>query len=217
MTAFSIHEILNLSVLFAAFAAVYRFKLFKTAAAPFLLLLWLASFNELLSLFLILQGKPNALNGNIYVLLEFILLCYQFKCWGSLKTNFFYLIISAGFMIWISDNIFLHHPDNNNSIFRIAYSLGVALLAIDQINRIVILERGRHDAQPICIICIALSLYFGFKTFAEVFNLFDLGLDKIFYYYLWFTLSVVNGVCNILFMTGILCFPRKQPFILRYY
>lgn len=214
MAVYSIHVMLNLSILLVACAAFYRYKLFYSTISLFLVLMVAGGINEILSYYLVLHGLHNSANSNIYVLAEFILLCLQFFKWGTLKDQIFYGILTGGILLWIADNLMLHRLSDNNSFFRMGYSLVIFLLSINTMNKLITAEKERHDSFCIFNISIACTLYFGFKTFAEVFNLFDIGIKQVFYYYLWFGLSVLNGFCNILYTIAILCYPRRQPFIL---
>jgi hypothetical protein len=214
---FSVHVVLNLTILLAAFAVILRFKRIPLLFIPFAILMCIASFNELLSLLLILNGYENALNSNIYVLPEFLIFCFQFMLWGTLSRKGFSFIVILGLAVWVTDNIIVHNLQSNNSLFRITYSFALVLLGIDQAGQLIIFEKGRLTAQPVFLICTGIFIYFGFKTFTEVFNVFDIGLSNEFYYYLWFTLSVVNAFTNILFTVAIVCIPRKQEFILPYW
>lgn len=213
MSLYHVHIVLNLSVLLAVAAALLRIRWMPAVLYPFCILLLIASCNELLSFYLVSAGRHNAVNGNIYILVEFLLLCLQFYYWNTLRRPGLWFIILMGVLLWSSDNFLFSHPGNNNSLARIGFAFLFVFLSIDMINRhIVFGKESRYNISTLIIVT-GLLLFFACKAYVEVFNAFDLGFSTAFYAHIWFTLSVVNAAVNIMYTIAMLCIPRKQEFL----
>src|SRR5690606_30485659 len=99
---------------------------------PFILLIWIGLFNEVISTIFIFSTHSNTINSNIYVLIEYSLLLFQFYKWKGIERNKCCYLILLGIVVWIIDNVILNSVRTNNSIFRIFYSFAVILLSINQ-------------------------------------------------------------------------------------
>ena len=85
MHGFLLNILLNHSIVIAALIGAFRFKTVIKNFQPFSLFIWLGLINETLSLILIYSKGSNTVNSNIYVLLECILILYQFYSWNSIS------------------------------------------------------------------------------------------------------------------------------------
>jgi hypothetical protein len=216
MPGYFIDVILNHSIIIAVIVSAIRFRSIHKDYYPFLVLVWLAFFNESLSLWLIYTNGSNRINSNVYVLAEYILIMYQFYRWGGCNAKRLYFFALLGTGTWIADNIVFHTLSANNSVFRGYYSFVIVFFSIDRINSLIVWEKKSLQKNAVCLICIAFMLYYGYKAFLEVFNMFDLPFSYPFYRNLWLTLSVINCFANILYAKAIVCIPKKQEFILQY-
>lgn len=213
MALYYVHIFLNLTVLLAAAAALLRKRLMPVYLFPFCLLLLIASCNELLSLYLVTTKRFNAVNGNSYVLLEFLLLCLQFHYWAVLSRSKLVVCVSIGIIIWCTDNFVFSAITNNNSLSRISFAFLFVFFSIDMINRHIVFGKDSRYNISTLIIVIGLLMFFACKAYVEVFNAFNLGFSTAFYAHIWFTLSVVNAAVNIMYTIAMLCIPRKQEFL----
>jgi hypothetical protein len=217
MSSFLLEIALNYSILIAAIIGIIRFKSIIRDYYPFIFIIWLGVFNETLSLVLIFTLGRNTVNSNIFVLLEYLLIVYQFYKWNNKKGLKKYVILALlGLAVWSADNLVLNSITHNNSLFRAFYSFLVVFFSIDQVNKLVIYERGPLFKNPMFIICITFLLYYGFKAFVESYNLFHLGLSKTLLRDLWIILYFVNGIANLLYALAVLWIPTKVKFILPY-
>ena len=216
MAGYGWHIVSNLSIALPAAAAFARRRELPAAWYPFLALLWLGFFNEILSLVLVYTIHTNAVNGNIYVLLEYTLLLLQFRCWNHKYTRLCWFAFAAGLAAWVTDNLFLHSPLDNNSYFRIFYSFVIMFFSMDRLNRAAVLERQNLFKNAAFLACTGFLLYYCSKACIEVFNAVPLNLSPLFYMHLWGSLSMINFVSNLIYFTGVLCIPVKQELILPY-
>jgi hypothetical protein len=216
MHSYALRVILNHSITLAAIIGISRFRSIAPAYFPFLFIIWLGLFNETLSLFIIYNNRSNAVNSNIFVLGEYLLILLQFYKWNYHSTLRYYGAAVAGVMVWVIDNCLLHGVSENNSLFRVYYSLAVVFLSINQVNKLIIFEKGNLLRNATFIICIAFLFYFGCKGFIETFNALRFGLSDMFLRNLWIILYFVTFITNLIYAIATLCIPAKQEFTLPY-
>ncbi len=196
--------------------SVIRLRYIGTGYYPFVIMIWLGFLNETLSLFRIYHLSNNAVNSNIYVLIEYGLLLYQFHKWKRLNTAAMKVIFLIGLSIWILDNCVLNSLWTNNSFFRCLYSAVIVLLSISKLNRILIFEHGTIWRNAQFIICIAFILFYGIKSFVEAFNAFHVGVPRGVLWNMWIILYFVNAAANVLYAVAISCIRPKQEYTLPY-
>ncbi len=216
MNNFLIGTILNLFLLVPAVVAIYRFRLIDKTFLPFLLLIWVGAVNEILSLVLIYTVKTNSANSNIYVLLEYILVMYQFYRWSDRSAKLYLFFILAGLLVWITDNLLLNSIFYRNALFRIFYSFIVIFFSIDQVNKLIVYERRSLFKNPVFLVCLTFLIYYSCKAFVEVFITFDLGLDEAFNEKVIMLMVFSNFFSNILYTIALVCIPPKLEFTLPY-
>lgn len=195
---------------------LFRRRFIPAIYHPFTILIWLGTANELVSLYMILHVNGNMFNSNIYVLLEYLLLLWQFKRWNSWRLVIPVLLFLIGVLVWIVDNIIVHSLTTNNSLFRMIYSAIIMLLSIKQISKIITGETHHLLKNTQFLICMAFILYYTFKAYFESFNLFDVGISDQFFYWLWLVLNILNLIVNIIYSYAILWIKKKIPLALLY-
>ena len=216
MSRFALSIFLNHSIMFAAIAGVIRFKYILKSYYPFLFFVWLAFINETLSLFLIQNGIPNAINSNLYVLFEYLILLYQFYRWHGCTAKKLYFFAVPGILLWVTDNLLLHHLTDNNSLFRSSYALILLFFSIDRMNRVIVYYNRNLLTNAVFLICASFLPYYGCKFFLELFHLYEIPLSTDFYEYTWLTLSILNCAANLVYAIAIVCIPTKEEFMLLY-
>lgn len=208
--------VLSYSVLFGAIAGIIRFKYIIRDFYPFLFVIFLGAVNELISTVRIYNVGTNAINGNVYVLVEYLLIIYQFFKWDLFRRRFLFFLAAAGIFIWATDNFILNSIVQNNSLFRTFYSLVIVMLSTNELSKLLVYERGPLIKNATFLICITFLFYYGCKAFVEAFNAFHLGFSHNLLWNLWIILYFVNAIANLLYAIAILWIPRKREFILPY-
>lgn len=204
--------LLSLTTLIPLAVGLIRWRTISESYRPVILLLGLGVLNELIS-YLFFYRSSNAVPTNIYLLCEFLMYSYQFLVWKHTlqKKNIFYILTGAMTAIWITENLVLGHISTFSPVFQVLYSLILILLAVNEINWLIVNERKSIIKHPIFLICIAIILFFSNKALIE-----------IFYYYapnqvtksgIFSLETYINVSCNILYTLAILCIPRKISFI----
>ncbi len=208
--------ILSYSVLFAAIAGVIRFKYILRDFYPFLFVIFLGAINELISTIRVYNTGSNAINGNVYVLVEYLLIMYQFFKWDLFRRYFFFILAAAGLLVWLTDNFMINSIVQNNSLFRTFYSIVIVVLSTNELSKLLVYVRGPLIKNATFLICITFLFYYGCKAFVEAFNAFHIGFSRNLLLNLWIILYFVNAIANLLYAIAILWIPRKREFILPY-
>jgi hypothetical protein len=208
---YSAIAIFSLSIFIAAGIGAIRIKKIDKAFYPFIFCLWLASVNEIISLILTGYHLNTAVNNNIYVLAEALLIGWQFKNWGLFHQfkNTFVLFIAIIFIVWILEYDSVHKLQNIGANFRIIYSFLIVLMSIHLNNKLIYYHKGKLFKSPVFIIGTGLIIYFTFKIFIEAFLIYGLIATREFYKNLFIILTWINLFVNILYAIAILCIPKK--------
>ncbi len=210
--------ILSFSVLIAAAIALIKFSNIKKSYYPFIYVIWLASFNEVLSYFLIQNGKFNVLNSNIYCLLESLLLLWFFRNIGNFKKykNLPYLLGTIFIIAWVIENFFINSIDKDyTSWFILIYSFPVVLMSINAINLLLFKEKELLT-NPLFLICIGFIVFFTYRIVVEVFWMYGLLASSNFAVRVYHILSFVNLLSNLIYALAILWMKKKHAFTLQF-
>jgi hypothetical protein len=203
------------SVVPALLVSLFRVDHWKGNLKPFFLLLWLGFANDLLSLSLAKAGFHTAINGNCYVLLEFILLWIWYKkLEGNMPNRLIYFILGTGCLIWLLDNCLLHSITVNNSLFRMCSSFLIVFMCFERINQLRLSYQGQTNRTTELFLLAGLLLYHAYKTFLEAFHVFPAHSGRQFFEILWGILDIIGIITNILFTLAFLWL-HKRAYILR--
>jgi len=178
------------------------------------MLLAIGVFNDILSLWLMYSGHSNSANGNIYVLIDMVLIFWLIKLLSKTRTNYFLIIIMIlGIAIWILDNLILHTVYQNNSLFRMCASAFIVVICLEKLGDITLFNGPDRVIRTEVLILAGLLAYYGFKTFIECFHVFQMHVSKSFYISFWVILAMIRIITYILFSLAILWAPKRTEFI----
>ena len=214
--SWTLNAIFSFSILLAAIIGIIRFKNISPNYYPFIFSLWIGSLNEIVSYFLIRNSVSNALNGNIYVLIESLLISWQFKKWDAFKNNrwVFEIIIILFVTSWIIENFFISRITSFSSYFRVLYSFIIVLISVNTINELIIRERRNIMKNSVFLICTAFIIYYTYKVLVETFWIYGLNYSRGFRNNVYFILTYVNLLANLIYALAVLWMPMKQRFTL---
>jgi hypothetical protein len=215
MSFYYVAVILGFSIIIPATIGLIRLPIIERVHRPFIIYCILDLLNHTLSAVLIEMYGSNTINSNIFVLIEAILIAWQFKEWGSFKgrRNLFYGLITGLVIIWVIDNLVLHSLTSVNSFYRIVYSFVLVFLSIEQMNVMIFTSRKSLLINAAFMICTGIAIYYTYKATVEVFFLIKLKGSMIFYSNIFKILVFVNLIANLIFGWAVLWIPRKQRFI----
>jgi hypothetical protein len=214
---YTLAQIFGFSIAFPAIVGLVRYPKIKQVYFPFILLLWIGLANEILSIIIVKQGNSNAINNNIYVLLESIFLLLLFRNFGvfsrSKKVFWIILILFTGF--WIAENFFISRITWFSSYFRIFYSFTVVLLSVNKVNHLMVEEKQWNERRALFILLIGFIVFFIYKSFVEIFWLYGLYSSKKFGVEVYRIMTYINLAVNLIFGIALLWIPRKRESLLR--
>ena len=181
---------------------------------PFIILVTLATLNELTSFLVIRSGHSNAINNNIYSLLESFLFTWQFYRWGLFpRQRPFFLLLVLFLTVWITENAFLSSITHFNSIFNIVYGFINVLMSITLINRLVITSPSRLFSKPVLLICVCIAIFYTYTSLVEIYWIWGLDASRKFRLNIYRILYYINLLANLAYALAILWIPRKREFI----
>ena len=212
----TISEIFALSILIAAVIALVRFKDMDSMYFPFILLVWIASVNEILSVVLLNLKFQTLINNNIYVLCESLTILWFFKKTGTVLTGKrVFLLLGLSFIVfWISENFIMGRITQISSYFRIYYSFVVVILSITTVNHLIVTASKTLLKMPVFLISIGFIIYFTYKILVEAFWVYGLNNSMKFQQNVYAILMYLNLFVNILYALAVLWIPRKREYIL---
>jgi len=199
-----------------ALVAVLLFPFIDKAFRPLAYNIWIGLLAEIVAHVFRLTIKNNLYVFNSFMLFDFITFLWLFKSWGAftninryVRTCFFTFFA----LLWIVDNFYWHHLGQNNIIFRISYSLVIVLIAIDQLNNVVIKSNHSLKYNPYIYICVGTIFYYAYSIFISLFN------SPLFHptaqLWKWNMLIyvIINVVTNLLFAISFVWMRKKVKFI----
>jgi hypothetical protein len=208
---------ISYSSIFAVVIGLVRYKKILATYRFFVWFLVVGFINDnIIGVVTIQLWRSNAVNGNIYVLIESIMLTVMFYKWGSFGKKVLYMLITFFALIWVLENIVFGSLTHINSIFRLVYALAVVILSIDEINVTMMHEKKKLAKNAKFLICCMFALYYSFKAAFEVFFVVKVGMSDEFYNGLFDILVFVNLFTNLGFALAALWIPTKQKFTLSY-
>ena len=166
--------IFGFSVAIAAVIGLVRFKKINPVYYPFLICMWLALLNEVLSYILARTIRNNTVNNNIYVLLEALLLTWQFYKWGlfARAKAFFFSIMALHIIVWVAEITIFSSIQHVTFYFQVFYSFVLVLLSIHCVNGLIVRERKNVLRNPVFLICMGLVSYCTLKVLVYAFWLY---------------------------------------------
>lgn len=213
--SFHLFTILAFSIVLPVFSGIIKFRQITTQRyLPVFLYVVFAFLNNLLSYMLIRNGESNHFNSNIYVLVAFGLLLWQFNTWDE-KAGMKYLGVGVIFcMIWVADNFILHGLRDNNSIFRFFASFYILYYCVKKINHEIFFGFRRIISNPVFLICVGMMFHYSFKAFYESLNFFSWLFDISLIIQVNRLIAFADLITNILISIAFLCLRSKSTYYL---
>ncbi|MBG9377541.1 hypothetical protein I5907_14955 [Panacibacter sp. DH6] len=203
--------ILSLSILFPIIAWIVRLNTIPKAYYPLIYMLAAGLIVELISF----RSKNNAIATNLYVLAEFILFCWLFYNLKQVlsKRKWLYALMLPFILMWIFECILLRKLDSFDIYYRILYPFALVLLAVNQLNYLIINDRHEMILNPLFILCCAMIIYFSYKCLIEIFYMY--AHDSVVGNAIFSIHIYINVLFNILLTLVVICLPKKRIITLR--
>ena len=206
-------RIIGFSIIVPALVAIIRVNKINRRYYPFILCICIGFLNECISYTLMdFFHLSNAINTNIYCLVESLLYVFLFKNFGLFKNQRFYVIlISFLCAAWIFENLVISSLTNFDSYFTIVYSLAIVLMSITMVNRLIIRQINLFVNADF-LICSALIIYFTLFAITQLFWLYGLNSSASFRLNIYRIMAYINLSVNLIFALAIIWMPRKHEF-----
>lgn len=207
--------IFSLSICIGTVIGWLRFKKTWPVFFPFLICISVASLNEVISFLMTRNGFYTAVNNNIYVLLEALLITWQFSKWGlfSQYRSVRHLIAIVFIITWLLENFFIGDITAINFYFRILYSFIIVLMSIHIYSGLILTYRANLLKSPVFLICTGFIVYFTYKILVEAFWIYGLNAGRQFRINVYLLLTWINLFVNLLYAAALLWIPGKPRHI----
>lgn len=209
-------ELFSYSVGIGALIGLIRIRKIDRAFLPFIVLLWSGLLNEIITTVLINRYGSNAINSNIYVLVESLLitwLFYRLNLFAGHRWFYFAVLLFFG-ATWLTDNFILSSITRFNSYFRIAYSFSVVLMSIHLLNRQLAISKMGLLKNSVFLICMGFIIFFTYKALVEIFWVYGLNASKSFRVEVYRIMAWINLFVNLIYAIAVLWIPVKRRFTL---
>jgi hypothetical protein len=207
-----------LSILLPLIAGLVRFRRIGKSYQPFFMLVVAGVVTELINGYVVyVTHNSNAIVSNTYILLEWILILWQFRVWGflSARNNVYYAVLAVTCSIWITENLVLGHLGEFSPYFRFLYSFFIVLLSVNKINFMITHDNRNLLGHPGFLICIAFIIYFIYKIIYEwAYQSSLFGATEITTKIIMLD-GYINALTNIIFAVAFLKIPAPEKFTLR--
>ena len=202
------------TILFPAIAGIIKFRNIEKLYYPFIIYLWVATLNEIISYFISLLGYSTTLNNNIYILAESLLILWQFKEWEIFQSykKGYALLALALVAVCLFDNSNIESLGSITNPFRLFYSFMIVLMSIHINNRLAFTYKKNLLKSPVFIICCGFTIYFTYKILVEVFWIYGLNSTRNFRTDVYIILTWINALINILYLVALICIPKKPHY-----
>jgi hypothetical protein len=216
MPGFYILEMIGYSVGIAAIIGMIRFKKILKSYQPFIYITCAGLLSEILAMASSILFRNNTYVLNLYGLAEALLFAWLFHRWGAFGARKWYYpaICFLLIILWASDILFWHRFTTILSFFNICYAFLLVFLSIDQVNKLIVQERGNILRNSKFLVCGGVIIFFSYNAIIQVFFLLHLKASTSFYQYIYLVMIFVNFIVNLVYALATLWIPTKQKFIL---
>jgi len=154
---------------------------------------------------------------NLYVLAIGLLYTRLYFKWGIFgkRVWLFYLLMVSLPLVWIFEHFLLrgNQIHAQTMVYRLFYAFLLCLYAIQQINRLLVNERGSLLKSASFLVCFCILFFFLPYIITEGIFLFNPKVSLQFEDAVFFFRSIANPINYIIFTLAVLWIPPKKNFI----
>jgi hypothetical protein len=209
--------LLSETILLPLLAGLIRLRRIDRNYLPFFVLIVLGALNENISYVLIKAIRNNAAPNNLYALLEWLFICWQFQVWGLLRTRraLFFSLVALVALIWVWEDLIRGQITTYPAYFQVIYGFFIVLFSVNTINFMITYDFRNLFGNPTFLICIGYILYYVYWIVVQWAYQTSLGSKTSTTNFIFMLNSYINALTNIIFAFALLRLPRPQKFILR--
>jgi hypothetical protein len=180
---------------------------------PFIICIFVGAVNEVISFVVAQNGYSNLPNNNIYILLEGILILWQFNRWKVLRQSAFMILAAVFFGTWLYEIHNWHTLQHLHYYYRLLYAAVVVICSVNYYNRLIISHLKSLVTNPGFIICTGYILYFTLKMVCDSWWQYAPESSTEFLTAVFFSMISSNLITNLFFILAIIWIPRKPDYI----
>jgi hypothetical protein len=209
--------LISQSILLPIIAGLVRYRRIDKSYQPFFILLLIGLLTEIISFVIIKRHRQNGFVVNIYILIEWVMIAWQFHVWGFLKhkSGIFWLLVFLVSLLWVAENFVFGRITDFSPYFRFFYFFLIVLLSTNKINFMITHDNRSLFRNPKFLICIGFLIYFIFMTlyyWAYQVSMYDkLQMSSTFI----FLMVWINALTNSIYAMAFLLIPARVQFTLK--
>jgi len=214
--SYTLAVIFSFSIVIPSVIGWIRFNKIDPVYYPFIYCISIGLINEVVSFILIRHGHSNAVNNNIYVLSESLLITWFFFKLGLFRPRFLFpLFLYLLIIIWLAEAIYARSLHVRYIYFRLFYSFLIAMMSVNMINRQLLNEKENILKNSIFLISVAYVLYYTYKIILLSFQIYGVSQIPLVIAILGID-SYLNLLSIIIFTLAVLWMPIKPRFSLSF-
>jgi hypothetical protein len=211
------HRYLGLTVaILPCIAGLVRFRRLGKTYQPLFFMSLAGLVCEAISDYLAHLHTSNADVANIYALLEWIFVFWQFRVWGFFRARkeIAYAILAAPCIVWVAENLIFGRMTNFSPYFRIFAGFTIVLFSVNKINFMITHDNRKLLGHPDFLICIGFIIYFIYDIVYEwAYQSSRSGATQITTTII-FLFGYINALTNIIFAIAFLRIPSPKKYTL---
>jgi hypothetical protein len=193
-------------------AGLVRFRRLGKTYRPLFLMAIAGLITEILGDYVAHFRNNNAIVMNSYALLEWVLIFWQFRVWGSLRgrKEIAWLILLVPCAVWVAENLLFGNMDNFSPYFRISAGFIIVLFSVNKINFMITHDNRKLLGHPDFLICIGFIIYFIYDIVYEwAYQSSRTSATEITSTII-FLFGYINALANIIFAIAFLRIPASK-------
>jgi hypothetical protein len=209
--------LISQSIWFPFIVGLVRYRRIGETYRPFFILMAVSVFTELLTGYLIeITHVHNGISSNIFVLVEWLLISWQFYVWEQRPWKAAYLLLAlVPLVIWIGENLVFGQIKHFSPYFRVFAGFAIVMLSVNKINFMITHDNRKLYTDPKFLICIAFIIFFIYRIILEwAYQTSLSGVTETTNIIIMLN-AYFNALTNIIFAIALLCIPRPQKFTLK--
>ncbi|HEY4108431.1 hypothetical protein [Puia sp.] len=210
--------ILSELILFPLLVGLVRLRRIKKSSyQPFFFLILMGAFWELLNVYFIkVLHLHNVVVVNFYMLFEWLLIAWQFRMWGLLRSRnaVFYAVLLLPCLVWLIERLVFWQMDYFVPYYQVLYCFLVVLFSVNTINFMITHDYRNLFGNPTFLICIGFIIYFIYTIiFNWAYQTSLMGATETTTFIIMLH-GYVNALTNVIFAIALLRIPQPQKFTL---
>ncbi|TDH28929.1 hypothetical protein EXU57_02320 [Segetibacter sp. 3557_3] len=152
------------------FIGLLRFGRMDKSFQPFLIYLFIGLITEIATyVHIATSANTNAVISNVFVLVEWLLITWQFQAWGIFRNHpvSFALLIGVIAATWFVENFWFGNIVTFSPYYREVYSFVVVLMSVSVINYTIIHDYKNVLKNARFLLCLGLIVFFLYKMIYE--------------------------------------------------